>query len=555
MRLRSGSPGASRGAVAALAIVLLLAACPRSAPRPTPSVSRSPTVAPRSGGELVVAYPHEPSTLNPFLPGGEAPATRDLVRPLLPSLYRIGPGGERLPSLLAAEPTEFTQQEEDKTIFGVRLRIRGDAMWSDGRPITTEDLHFTWQMIMDKRWAVASRDGYDRIANVVIEDATEARLLFERPFNGWRDLFSAGLGILPKHVLEGKRLDRSFVGAWPVSGGPFLLKTWTRGLEMVYERNPRAWEAVPSLDRIRVRFVPDAVTALQLFERKEVDVLGPYPSIDFARRAGAVPRSTVTTDTGSTWAALVLNTRDAVLRDVRVRRALAYALDRTAIGTGLVRGEGAVLDALSAGTELPPSGAFGRYRPGLGDPPKTAQAAALLDRAGWRDTGARFRSKGGATLTFTVAVVGADDLPGRVLRAMHAQAEQAGFDLNVVNLDHDRLWGDWLRSPRFEAAFLIVRDPPGGALRSRFASAMRPPNGENLSGLADATLDRLLDGAETVAEVHDRLAVLVPAIPVYRAVVSLIAGPNARGTEANASADGFLWNAAEWSRMGIARST
>jgi peptide/nickel transport system substrate-binding protein len=327
--------------------------------------------------------------------------------------------------------------------------------------------------------------------------------------------------------------------SWPVSGGPFVFKTWTRGLQIVYERNPRAWERVPALDRIRVEFVPDVVTAFQLLERGEIDALGPYPGVDMQRRGALVPAG-VTSDIGATWAGAFLNVRTARLADARVRRALALSIDRRAIALGLVRDEGELLN------DLAPigSGAFASLKPDLGE------AKRLLEAAGWALSSSGVRRKAGRELSFTFAIVGADQLPSRISHALHAQAERAGFDLNEVSLEADRFWRDWLRGSRFEAAFLVVRDPGGGALRARFGSRQ----GGNFSKLADPTLDRLLASADgslespSLEQVAQRLAALVPAIPLYRMRVVLIAGLHARGLQANASADGFLWNAAEWSR-------
>src|SRR5437867_4467875 len=278
---------------AGLALALaLLTACPHTRPKPAPtgsSPSATAAASPR-GGELVVAYPHEPATLNPFLAGGDAPATRDLVRSLMPSLYVVEPGGKRVPSLLDGEPEQVDTQEEgspNRSI--VRMTLRSDAVWSDGVPITAEDVRFTWQTIMNKRWHGVAREGYDRIAKVIVDGPKVASLVFYgRPFGRWQDLFSAGLGVLPKHVLIGKPFDTALATSWPVSGGPFVLKSWTPGLQIVLQRNPRAWEKVPSLDRSRVEFVPDVVTAFQLLERGQVDALVPYPGVEMQRRGALV---------------------------------------------------------------------------------------------------------------------------------------------------------------------------------------------------------------------------------------------------------------------------
>jgi peptide/nickel transport system substrate-binding protein len=503
-----------------------------------------------AGGEVVVAYPYQPTTLNPFVDGGEAPATRDLVRPLMPSLYRLGPGGKRALSLLEREPAG---PDVGGSPFAVRLRLREDAVWSDGQPITAGDLRFTWQAVMSTPEA-ASRDGYDRIADVVGESDKVVRLVFKQPFARWRDLFSAGLGVLPSHALGKTNIASALHASWPVSGGPYLLKTWTPGLEMVFERNPKAWGERPLLDRIRVQFVPDPITALQLYRQGKVDVIAPYAGVDMERRVqGARDGSTVTSDRGDTWAGLFLDVRDGPLADVRVRRALALGVNRAAIVDGLVRSEGELLDAPSAGDPGRTDPSFTRYAY------SASEAESRLAEAGWSQPSDETepRRRGGRDLTFTVASVGTDEVIGRVLRAMNTQAAAVGFDLNLVQLDSETLWDTWLDGSRFEAAVLIVRDPPGGGLRARFGLGGR----ENVSRLADTRLRGLLDAADAtldddaaaVDEPFGRVAELVPVIPLFKLDAVTAARAGVHEVAASAAADGFMWNCDRWWIEGGAR--
>jgi len=397
MRRASGSTKRSRPAARAisfLALCLTLAACPGGG---SGKPGRGNGPKPVAGGELVVAYPYEPTTLNPFVSGGDAPPTLDLVRPLMPALYRLGPKGARTPWLLAGEPAA---SDIGGTPFSVRLHLRDDAVWSDGQPITASDLRFTWQAVMGSP-GIAIRDGYDRLSDVAVESPKVARLVFKAPFARWRDLFSAGLGVLPSHALLRTDISKALTRSWPVSGGPYVLRAWTPGLEMVFERNPNAWGSKPLLDRIRVQFVADPVTAAQLYREGQVDIVAPYAAGDWKRRVTvARSGSQVTSDRGATWVGLFLNVRSGALADVRVRRALALAMDRPAIVEGLVRDEGEFLDAPSGGDPARTTPSFSRY----GYVPGTADR--LLGAAGWKSSGkTEKRTKAGHKLTFTVASV------------------------------------------------------------------------------------------------------------------------------------------------------
>jgi hypothetical protein len=178
----------------------------------------------------------------------------------------------------------------------------------------------------------------------------------------------------------------------------------------------------------------------------------------------------------------------------------------------------------------------------------------LLEAAGWQARSGGPRRKGRTDLSVTLAAVGADELSQRILRALNLQAAQVGIELNLVSLDADRLYGSWLSSSRFEAALLIERDPPGGALRGRFG----PGWPHNVSRIEDAALTAALDQADRTLDDDDpgvdtpfqRVAELVPAIPLYLLEVTLAARPGIREVNASAAADGFLWNAHRWWRIG-----
>jgi len=544
MRRASGSPpnrSFLRAAIAACAL-LAVVACPSEGEPDGNGTPNGSSPSPSRGGELVVAYPYEPSTLNPFVVGGDAPATRDLVRPVMPALFRLGPDGTREPWLLASEPAGA---DVGGTPFSVRLRLREDAVWSDGRPITANDLRFTWQAAV-RSPGIASRDGYDRLTDVVIEAPKVARLVFREPFARWRDLFSAGLGVLPSHALGKTDISKALVRSWPVSGGPFLLRSRTAGLEVVLERNPRAWDGSPPLDRIRVVFVPDVVTALQLYARGQVDVIGPYPAVELGRRAASVRQGSLATgDRGGTWMGVFLNVRTTELSDVRVRRALALALDREAIVEGLVREQGTLWDSPSAGDVARVAPSFASFRE------NGSEAERLLDAAGWRrGSSATVRRKGGRELSVTLASAGSDELTQRLVRALNTQALGVGIDLNLVSLDYDRLVADWAPGSRFEAGLFVLRDPPGGALRSRYVGT----GPGNVTRLRDGALGRALDDADrtlddaspAVDAPSARIAALVPVIPICLLDVTIAARAGTHEIEANASADGFLWNAGEW---------
>jgi peptide/nickel transport system substrate-binding protein len=517
--MRSG-----REAAALIVLALVASGCPSKHPQtsPTATASSSPT------GTLTFAYPAEPATLDPFASAGDTPATRDIARLLLPGLYKVTPSGERALWLLASEPVESSGPP-----FSVTVALRDDAIWSDGKPITVDDLRFTWQLALRRQIA---RAGYDQIARIVTLTPKRARIEFRAPFRRWRDLFSAGLGVLPAHALSTARSLATLSSSWPVSGGPFVLKAWHRGLDMIFEPNPHAWAGEPHLQRLRVVFVPDALGALTLFHRGAVDALGPYQVPDWMKRI-AGPGTTVTTDTGETWMGIVMNTRSKLLADARVRRAFADSIDRPRLVRGLIQAEGAPLNAIPPATSTPFTG--------YGD---LGRARATLSADGW--TGSGVRTRRGTKLSLTIAVADSDGVGQVLAHAITYQAARAGIDVQSVALPVDEIMTKWLPGPRFDAAILEWRDPREGAVRARFAGGGTLLN---VARLNDPTLNRDLaaeDASQAAAAKQAsqvRLAAVIPILPLATLLVSLASSSRAHGLTANAEADGPFWNAEQWS--------
>ncbi|MGH2688897.1 MAG: ABC transporter substrate-binding protein, partial [Actinomycetota bacterium] len=132
--------------------------------------SREPVQEPLLGpprGEIAVAYPHMPLSLNPYTFEGDTTATRDLVRPVLPTLLEIGPDLDYRPSLAVRVPKG---DDISTTPFSVTFHLDPRAVWSDGVPVTADDVRFTWQWILDPAAPIADRSAYRTIEDVVVVD-------------------------------------------------------------------------------------------------------------------------------------------------------------------------------------------------------------------------------------------------------------------------------------------------------------------------------------------------------------------------------------------------
>jgi peptide/nickel transport system substrate-binding protein len=512
MSPRSGSRASLRLRALALAILGALAACtPGAQPAPRGTGTR-----PEPAGTIRLAYPDWPSTLNPVTEA--SPGARDILRAVLPSFHVVTPDLGYRPSLLAEEPR--VEVEDDRMV--VSFRIRGDARWSDGTPITVRDVAFTAEVMGQPDVTAVDPEGFDHLVDVAQDSPTTGRLVLSPPLAGWRDLFSAGRFVLPAHAATSPAAVARWDRGPPVAGGPFRIEEVIAGRSVMLERNPRYFGPRPLAERIEVAAVPDPTTATQLLRLGRVDVVAPMLGVSWGQRLEALPGVEAAATFGSDLVALVANA--ARLADPEDRRAVADAIDRSRFATAVVREEGTLADSLvpqAAGSDTPWS-AYGR-----GEPSELA-ASDELELAYVRT-----------------------ELLELTARYLQAEVQRAGGDLDLVGLESDVFWDTFLPERRFDLALVEVRGGATPDLGEWFGA----PDGiwSSLTGLTDPELALLEDEVaagdpDAVAEAQARLADLAVVVPLYRLRTSMGWRQGVTGVEPNPSADGPLWNAQEWSK-------
>jgi peptide/nickel transport system substrate-binding protein len=496
---------------------------------PSPSPSQA---SPR--GEISVAYPHAPLTLNPYTSEGETIATHDLLRPVLPTLLRIGPDLRYGPSLALRVPSG---RDIVETPFSVTYRLDPRAVWSDGQPVTADDVRFTWQAILNPRFPIADRSAYRHVSDVVAVDPHTVRLEFDSFYVWWPDLFSAGDFVLPRHDLEGNDLGTELRNGVRVGAGPFTIESWTPGSELVYAANPRWWGNGPHYQRVHVLFVPGTETALQFLSQGKVQALATTSEPNLSARLRKIPQVGISARYGAAWWGLLLQTDRPSMRDLRFRQAVALALDRRGMADGVGPENGRSLESLAPGWGPGPSKAFDSVDL---DRPQSQQ---ILAGAGLHP----------GTLTFAGPSSG--ELAALLQQTVQADLQQVGISAEIRNTDKEQFYGRSLREGRFDLAVVEQRGSPMEALTRLYRSGLQPPAGLNYARLSSPAVDEALDAADTVKEadpaladvVMRRLAAALPAVPLVEVKAFIAYRTTISGVAANATVDGPFWNLAQWS--------
>ena len=354
---------------------------------------------------LTVGFAQEPDSMNGFYSSmAFAQWANDLVQA---SLWDISDTLEAVPVLAAEIPSiENGGISEDYLTYTIRLKE--GLLWSDGAPLTSDDLVFTYQMIEDPANNMLQGTTIaEALESVEAVDATTFTLTFNSPKPFPEDMAgSPGLStILPAHIFrpvyeaEGS-IEFAEENQDPtVFSGPYVLAEWRRGEQMTFEANPNYAVGQPSIGSIVLRFFPDTETQYAALQAGQLDFVPNISEGDKPRVSEFEGVEMVTVFGGyieSLW--LNLRTEETpraghpALQDVNVRQAIRFALDRQAISDALLAGTVSPTDSIYA------SSPFEDTSLGV-TPHDIEQANALLDAAGWVDSnGDGTRDKDGVEL-------------------------------------------------------------------------------------------------------------------------------------------------------------
>jgi peptide/nickel transport system substrate-binding protein len=371
---------------------------------------------------------------------------------------------------------ESWERSEDGRSLVFRLR---EVAWSDGTPLTSSDVRFTWkaQTAPDVAWVGAASKS--RILDVVTPDPRTVVFRFERPYpEQLADAVDGG--ILPEHVHGRVPFDRWHAHDWSavrVGSGPFLPASHRPGEEIVLERNAAYFqEGLPRLDRIVVRIVPDAANILTQFLAGRLDWVEGIPPKDVVRAREVEGSRIVALDTPG-FDYVGWNGSRPPFDDPDIRRALGLATDARALVDELLYGFGRVSvgPVPSSSWAAPEGAAEPRHDP--------EQARRILARKGYgpdRPLSFEILTNAGNLLRESVVVKLQDQWARVGVRAVPLVLESRALRERAARGEFDAYLHGWRFAEKVDLAAV-------------FGSGALPPAGANYVGYAPAEIDDLLE--------------------------------------------------------------
>src|SRR3954469_89548 len=388
----------------------------------------------------------------------------------------------------------------------VTLELNPKAKWSDGSPITEKDYETQWQALKSPatKYQVASSTGYDRIASVKQgKDQNEVVVTFSKPFSDWKSLWSP---LYPaKYQDTPEHFNKGYLSKIPVTAGPFKVEKIDKTAKTVsMVPDPNWWGDKPIVDRIITRAL-ELDAGVNAFVNGEVDVnLLPNDPSSY-KRAASAKNGVVRVAGGPDFRHFTLNGTSPDLSDVKVRQAVAMAINRNAIVkadlTGLpwpaVTMDNHFLVNTQKGYQ-PNSGAVGQYNPD--------KAKQLLDQAGWKQSGA-YRQKGGKTLDLRFVIptgVAASKQEGELTQAM---LKDVGIKLDINAVPSDDFFDKYVTPGNFDITpFAWLGTPfPISSAQSIYANPKGDQIQQNYARVGSQQLDDLMDKASQTLDHNQAL--------------------------------------------------
>lgn len=385
-------------------------------------------------------------------------------------------------SLLRADPQSRLQPElaESLRLLDERtydIELRRDVTFHNGQPLTAADVKFTYDSILDPNNRSPKRGNLRPLR--AVEQIGPYQLRFHlfaahSPF-----IEQLTIGIVP----VASAVNPTAPVQVPPGSGPFMLEAAESGEKITLTRNPHYWEESPPLSGVVFRTVPDALVRVLEFKKGNIDLMQndiepdmvPWLEKNIGADVGAYP--------GTTFQYIGINLMHPILKQVKVRRALAYAIDRESLVRHILKGTGTV----AAGVLSPLNWAYeDNVEHWPYDPERAKQ---LLDEAGFPDPDGdgplpRFR------LSFKTTNI---DLRQRIAEAIKEQLERVGIELDIRSYEWAAFYSDIKKGSfhLYSLAWVGILDPD--ILFQLFHSSSVPPAGDNRGRYANPELDRLLE--------------------------------------------------------------
>ena len=455
----------------------------------------------KHGGHITEGNPTDISNVNPIYINDTYSQT--VAFRLYEALLDVDNQANFIPNLA----TEVPKPTDNGTTY--TFKLRKDVKWSDGQPLTADDVVFTFQLLYDPKWKAAKAryrpQAEQYIDSVTATDPYTVVARTKTPYAPFLAIFanptgSTG-GILPKHVWEKvapEVMSNSEMNNLPtVVSGAMVPVKWDKGSQYVVKRNDKWFRGKTFIDQYIFKVTPSFVDNANLLKTGEIDIgmvdpsvwddLGNSQSVD---RVGYVRPSydyyLHNLDTSKTPKA-------AIFSDPQVRKALYTALDKKKVAEKVYFNQAAPADSVTSPAQ------WAHTTPKTQYPFDLNKANQMLDDAGWRRGPDGIRAKGGVRMEWELRTNAGNKVRETLITVLADQWKQVGAKVATVPVQFPQLVTQLSQTRDFEMILLGISEGVDPDQTQNYHSKSIGGGGLNGSGYKNPEIDSLLDqGVQTV---------------------------------------------------------
>jgi peptide/nickel transport system substrate-binding protein len=520
--------------------VSALLSCGKSVEDTTDYNKPYPTEA---GGTLIDASTAEPSGLI-FMVAGESAASA-ISSHIFNTLLKYDKNLD-----LEGELAENWQISGDQKT--ITFKLKPNLKWADGKPLTSQDVLFTWRLVIDEKTRSPYASDYQLVKKANAPDALTFSVSYDQAYAPALDSW-AGLQILPKHLLENQDIHTTAFARNPIGSHYYKLDSWKHGENLKLSRNPTSVLGAAKIDKLVTRIIPDNSAQFLELMADNIDLMGLDP-IKYSRIIPARPelqkKLALYKELGNSYTYLGFNLKHKPFDDIRVRKAINYAIDKQEIIDGVYLGLG-----INIASPYKPGTRWSNpdLRPYPYDPNK---AKALLKEAGFVDSnGDGILERDGKPFSFEI-ITNQNKEREKSAVLIQRRLKDVGIDVQIRAIEWASFISRFIKTGDFDAVVLgwsFSLDPDQFSICH---SSQNQPGQFNFIGYNNPKIDKLLeqgrlemDADKRMKIYHEFAKVLLEDSPI----VYLSAGyglsaihKRVKGIDSPAPPAGIGYNSHEW---------
>lgn len=450
----------------------------------------------------------------------------------------------------------------------ITYKIKQEAKWSDGTPISAEDFIVNWKFRNGKDCPdceMASKSGHDQIAKIEgSDDGKTVTVTFAKPFTDWKQLWASGEPLYPAHIAaehgdldtpDGllKAFDWFGENVPDYSGNAWKITKWENNVALTMEPNENYWGTKPKLDRVVFRVITDAAQEPTALQNGELDVIYPQPQVDLVQQIRNIPNVSSHTGLGLSWEHFDFQLENKFLAKEPLRDALFTAIDRQALIDKTVGQFTDKVKPLNSHNFIPQQDGYEdvvtEFGHGSGDVEK---AKKILTDAGYKiENGQLIDPDGTKVAPMRIRYTTGNQIRKDSAELFAQTAKQLGVTVNVqptddlggtlTEGDYDIMIFAWVMSPFPYAGGIQLWDSKS---ESNYGHYKNPEVDKLLAEAASET--DLKVATEKLNKANRIMAEDAYVLPLYQKPTFLASYDKVANIRNNSSLDTPTYNMAEW---------